>query len=34
MGYLGILNFTILASKGQGHKQSLTSNILAITGSF
>ena len=34
LGYLGILNFTILVPKGQGHIQSLTTDILAITGSF
>ena len=34
MGYLCILNFTVLVPKGQGHIQSLTSDISAITGSF
>ena len=34
MGYLGILNFTILVPKGQGCVQSLTSDIMAITGRF
>ena len=34
MVYLGILSFLILVPKGQGHIQSLTSNISAITGSF
>ena len=34
MGYLGILNLTILAPKGQGHLQSLTFGILVITRSF
>ena len=34
IGYLGILSFTNLVPKGQGHVQSLTSNIQAITQSF
>ena len=34
MGYLGNFNFAILAPKGQGCLQSLTFDILAITGSF
>ena len=34
MGYLDILNFTILAPKGQGPIQSLTSDILVITWNF
>ena len=32
--YLGIFNFASLVPKGQGHLQSLTFSILAITGSF
>ena len=41
MGYLGILkgcldilNLTILVPNGQGHLQSVTFGLLAITGSF
>ena len=34
MGYLDILNFAVLAPKGQGCLQFLTSDILAITGNF
>ena len=34
MGYMDILNFAVLAPKGQGHIQSLTSDISAITGNY
>ena len=34
MGYMDILNFTVLVPKGKGHLKSLPSNISVITGKF
>ena len=34
MGYMDILNFAVLALKGECHLQSLTSDISAITGNY